>query len=130
MRFVAVLSLGALLVALGGCAAEPGSSRSDSFSNCFKREISAQLGWCLAGDASGDFYRAAGRHQIIYGRYNGEPSLVKDGLSFCLTEQDKRSLVNACKPQEVLDLASEQLPDADSGQCEATVDPRTTPAGC
>ena len=130
MRLAGAMGLGALIAVLGGCAAEPSSGQSGAFSTCFKREISEQIGWCLAGAGSEDFYRAAGRHQVIYGRYNAEPRLVKDGLSFCLTEREGRSQVNACKPDEVLELAAEQLPAADSGICEATVDPRTTPAGC
>ena len=130
MRFSRAIILGALLGTLSACAAEVDSSQSDTFSNCFQREIREQIGWCLAGAETDSFYRAAGRHQIIYGRYNDDSDLVKDGLSFCLTDQEKRSLVNACKPEEVLSLASEQLPEADSGLCEANVDPRTTPAGC
>ena len=129
MRLVWAALLGVAVAALSGCATEP-SSGGGSFSTCFQREISEQIGWCLAGENSGDFYRAAGRHQMIYGRYNGEASLVKDGLSFCLTEREGRSQVNACKPDEVLKLASDQLPEADSSQCEATIDPRTSPAGC
>ena len=130
MRFAHAIKLAVLLTTLGGCAAEPGSDQSGTFSNCFKREISEQIGWCLAGAESDDFYRTAGRHQIIYGRYSGEASLVKDGLSFCLSERERRSLVNACKPEEVLELASEQLPQADATSCEATTDPRTVLAGC
>ncbi len=130
MRFARACLIAAPLVVLLGCAAQPGGSDGASFSNCFKREIREQISWCLAGESSGDFYRAAGRHQIIYGRYNDEPGLVKDGLSFCLSERDDRSLVNACKPPEVLELAGEQLPEADAAMCEATVDPRTSPAGC
>ena len=129
MRLVWASLLGVAAAALTGCAGEQSGS-SDTFSTCFQREISEQIDWCLAGEESGDFYRAAGRHQIIYGRYNGEASLVKDGLSFCLTEREGRSQVNACKPDEVLKLASDQLPESDSGLCEATIDPRTSPAGC
>ena len=121
-----------LCFAIAGCTTEDsGSGSTAGFSNCFKREVSEQLRYCLAPVAEeDDFYRVQGRHQIIYGRYNEAPSMTKDGVSHCMTGQESQSMVNACTPDEVLELASEMLPPADASSCEATIDPRKTLSGC
>ncbi len=118
-----------LLVA--ACTTEDSGGSSAGFSTCFKKEVAEQLGYCLASEGEeDDFYRVRGRHQIIYGSFNKIPSMTKEGVSQCLTGQEGQSLVNACSPEEVMTLASEQLDPADASMCEATLDPRKSLAGC
>lgn len=120
-----------LSLLIAGCAMEDSGGQAMGFSNCFKKKVSAQLRYCLASEAAeDDFYRIQGRHQIIYGRYNGPASMAKEGLSLCLTGQENRSLVNACTPEEVVELASETLGSAEASMCEAVIDPRKTLSGC
>ena len=118
-----------LLVA--ACATEESGSSTAGFSTCFKKEVTEQLRYCLAAEGEDDdFYRIRGRHQIIYGSFNGLPSMAKEGVSQCLTGKEGQSLVNACTPEEVKALAGELLDPADAAMCEATLDPRKSLAGC
>ena len=128
-KIATVSAVGALLL-LSGCATAGDDGRNAGFSTCFVEEITEQIRWCMAGETSEDFYRASGRHQVIYGRFNNLAGLAKEGLSLCLTEQPERSYVNACRPEEVLRLAVEQIPFAEASTCEAVMDPRKSLMGC
>ena len=124
------LSAAGLLLLLAGCADDMVGGDTGSFSTCNMSQTSEQIRWCLGGEGGDSLYRASGRHQIIYSRFNGLPSMAKEGLSVCLTERDDRSSVNACRPEEVLGLAEEIIPFAEASTCEAVMDPRKTLMGC
>ncbi|MFG0286118.1 MAG: hypothetical protein ACF8R7_17000 [Phycisphaerales bacterium JB039] len=122
------------MAALGTIVA--GCMRTDldplpAYSTCYKSRVTAHVDWCLAPAADRNFHHTVGRHYIIYGRYNGDAELVKEGVSRCKIDHDDRSVVNACTPGEVMAMAAEALPEETADDyCEAGVDPRRSLWDC